>query len=66
MGNLFENMEKMDIQLERCRTEEAYQLLISAYKMQGMAREDAHRQLMTESSLKESKIDQLLEKFWEK
>lgn len=66
MGNLFENMEKMDIQLERCRTEEAYHLLISAYKMQGMAREDARRQLMTESSLKESKIDQLLEKFWEK
>lgn len=66
MGYLFENMEKMDIQLERRRTEEAYHMLISSYKMQGTAREDARKQLMAGSSLKESKIDQLLEKFWEK
>lgn len=73
MGNLFENMEKMDIQLERRRTEEQRQyadkvcyLLISSYKMQGMEREDARKQLINEASLKESEIDQLLEKFWEK
>ncbi len=66
MGNLFENMEKMDIQLERCRTEEAYHLLISAYKMQGMEKEDARKQLINGSSLEEKRIDRLLEKFWEK
>lgn len=73
MGNLFENIEKMDIQLERRRTEEQRQyadkvcyLLISSYKMQGMEREDARKQLINEASLKESEIDQLLEKFWEK
>lgn len=66
VGYLFENMEKMDIQLERRRTEEAYCMLISSYKKQGMAREDARKQLMTGSSLKEGKINQLLEKFWEK
>lgn len=80
MGILFENMEKMDIQLERRRTEEQRQraeeqrqyadkvcyLLISSYKMQGMEKEDARKQLINEASLKESEIDQLLEKFWEK
>lgn len=80
VGYLFENMEKMDIQLERRRTEEQRQraeeqrqyadkvcyLLISSYKMQGMEKEDARRQLINEASLEEKEIDQLLEKFWEK
>lgn len=73
VGYLFENMEKMDIQLERRRTEEQRQyadkvcyLLISAYKKQGMEKEDVRKQLINEASLEEKEIDQLLEKFWEK
>lgn len=80
MGYLFENMEKMDIQLERRRTEEqkqkaeeqekradeAYQMLISSYKMQGMKREDVRKQLITGLGLEEKEIDQLIEKFWGK
>lgn len=139
MGYLFENMEKMDIQLERRRTEEQrkkteeerqrteeqrkkteeekqraekekqraeeekqraeeekqraekerqraekaeadaaeqriraekaeqnlYRILITTYRKQGMKREDAKKQLITELKMKEKEIDKLIEMFWE-
>ncbi|MDE6695759.1 MAG: hypothetical protein K2K25_02660 [Muribaculaceae bacterium] len=80
MGYLFENMEKMDIQLERRNTAEQrqraekaeqdkqnlYRILISTYRKQGMARKEVNKQLLTELKLEEKEIDNLIEMFWEK
>ena len=100
MGYLWENMEKMDIQLERRstaeqrqRAEEAekkaeraeqkaeraeqkaeraeqeksnlYRILITTYRKQGMNQEEVRKQLQAETGQEESKIDELLAKFWE-
>ena len=79
MGYLFENMEKMDIQLERRNTAEQrqraekaeqdkqnlYRILISTYRKQGMARKEVKRQLLTELKLEEKEIDNLIEMFLE-
>lgn len=80
MGYLFENMEKMDIQLERRNTAEQrqraekaerdklnlYRILISTYRKQGMERKEVKKQLLTELKLEEKEIDNLIEAFWEK
>lgn len=79
MGYLWENMEKMDIQLERRNTAEQreraeraeqensnlYRILITTCRKQGMNREEVRQQLQSETGQEESKIDELLEKFWE-
>lgn len=79
MGYLWENMEKMDIQLERRNTAEQreraekaeqensnlYSILISIYQKQGMGKEEVRKQLQSETGQKESKIDELLAKYWE-
>lgn len=46
-----------------------YRILISTYKKQGMAKEDARKQLMAEMRAEEKQmvkqIDEQIEKFWE-
>lgn len=78
MGYLWENMEKMDIQLERRNTAEQRQraeeaerrehnlsrILIAAYRQQGMTKETARRKLTAEEGLEENEADRLLEMFW--
>ncbi len=79
MGYLWENMEKMDIQLERRNTAEQreraemaeqenlnlYHILIKTYRNQGMGKEEVREQLCLETGQEKSKIDELLAKFWE-
>lgn len=78
MGYLFENMEKMDIQLERRNTveqreraekaeqraEEAYRMLMNSYQQQGLDKETVKQRLISEVPMDEFEADELLEMFW--
>lgn len=78
MGYLFENMEKMDIQLERRNTAEQrqraekaeqdkqalYRILIASDRKHGMTKEEVRQQLISEAELPDSEADELIKKFW--
>lgn len=79
MGYLWENMEKMDIQLERRNTAEQreraekaeeklhnmYHMLIRVYHKQGLDQKAIKEQLVSEMQLDEKEVDELLAKYWE-
>ena len=72
MGNWFENMEKMDIQAERRRTEEARtqgienqkKSIISSYQDFNATKEATVKKLMEECGLSEMEAKETIKKYW--